>query len=91
MRFVQNIDGHLIVSHLIKSLPASQSESIQIQKCYPGFLALNKYWVQSFSNAKKQNPGLNALTNVHIYYEDWAKTLMESKNHWSSRDYGNLS
>ena len=62
-------------------MPASQSESIQIQKCYPGFLAWNKHWIQSFSNAKEQNPGLNALTNVHIYYEEWAKTLMESKNH----------
>ena len=78
---MQNNSDHLTVSHLITSLPASQSESIQIQKCYPGFLDCNNYLVQSFSNAKKQNPGLNALTNVHIYYEDWAKTLMESKNH----------
>ena len=50
-----------------------------------------KLWLCAFSNAKKQNHGLNSLTNVHIYYEDWAKTLMESKNNWSSRDYGNFS
>ena len=24
---------------------------------------------------------MNALTNVHIYHEEWAKFLMESKNH----------
>ena len=32
-----------------------------------------KLWLCAFSNAKKQNHGLNSLTNVHIYYEDCQK------------------
>ena len=66
------------VSHLITSLPVSQSESMQIQNA---ILVFQNGFRVSLCNAKKENLGLNALINVHIYYEDWAKILMESKNH----------
>ena len=57
-----------LLQSVITSLPANQSESIMIEECYPGFLDWNKYWSESFSNAKALKPELSATQYVHVYY-----------------------
>ena len=57
------------------ALPPSQSELFEIQECYPGFMEWNEFRKKSYSEEKKADQlSLGALTNVHIYYEQWVKT-----------------
>ena len=50
----------------------------QLPKCYPGFLAWNKYWKECYSVDLKNNIDLDSLANVDIYYEKWVKECAES-------------
>ena len=46
------------------------------QYCYPGFLAWNNFWKKSFTR-EDVGTGLNSITHVHRYYEEWAKSNTE--------------
>ena len=64
-----------LLKRVISALPPSQSELFDVQDCYPGFMEWNEFWKKSYSGEKKADQlSLGALTNVHIYYEQWVKT-----------------
>ena len=64
-----------LLKKVISALPPSQSELFDVQDCYPGFMEWNKFWKKSYSEEKRADQlSLGALTNVHIYYEQWVKT-----------------
>ena len=44
--------------------------------CYPSFLAWNNFWKNSFTR-EDVGTGLNSITHVHRYYEEWAKSNTE--------------
>ena len=50
-------------------LPPRQSEFFDSQLCYPGFLAWNSFWKNSYSR-EIATSNLDALSNIHIYYEN---------------------
>ena len=51
------------------------------QKCYPGFLAWNKYWKECYAVDLKDKTDLDSLSNVDVYYEKWVKECAESAKH----------
>ena len=70
-----------LLQNVINALPSNQSGQFQVQQCYSGFLAWNKYWKECFSLDKKAKPDMSELSNVHIYYENWIKSLTGSQDH----------
>ena len=72
-----------LMQTVITSLPSNQSESIIAQECFAGFSDWNRFWSESFNHAKIKRPDLNALQDVHVYYENWVKTSKksDSNNH----------
>ena len=82
---IQNIESPASIELIIElmqtvitSLPSNQSESIIAQECFAGFSDWNRFWSESFNDAKIKRPDLNALQDVHIYYENWVKTSKKS-------------
>ena len=64
---------------VISNLPTNQSDTFDIQSCYPGFLAWNEFWKQSYSRENVDGK-LEALANVHKYYENWIKKSQPEEN-----------
>ena len=70
-----------MIEHLediISSLPFQQSELFEAQSCYPGFLSWNNFWKKCFMRENVAN--LDALANVHIYYQNWVKESNSEEN-----------
>ena len=70
-----------LLESVISCLPQNQKTLYNAQKCYPGFLAWNKYWKECYSVDLKNNIDLESLANVDIYYEKWVKECAESAKH----------
>ena len=68
-----------LLQSVISNLPTNQSDSFDIQSCYPGFLAWNEFWKQSYSRENVDGK-LEALANVHKYYENWIKKSQPEEN-----------
>ena len=69
------------IESLISCLPQNQKTLYNAKKCYPGFLAWNKYWKECYSVDLKNKTDLDSLANVDIYYEKWVKECAESSKH----------
>ena len=69
------------IESVISCLPRNQKTLYNAQKCYPGFLAWNKYWKECYSVDLKNKIDLDSLANVDIYYEKWVKECAESSKH----------
>ena len=75
-----------LLEEVISYLPPRQSEFFDSQLCYPGFLAWNSFWKNSYSR-EIATSNLDALSNVHIYYENWirevgSKDFLEFQKLW---------
>ena len=66
---------------VISCLPLNQKKLYNAQKCYPGFLAWNKYWKECYAVDLKDKNDLDSLSNVDVYYETWVKECAESAKH----------
>ena len=62
-----------LLESVISCLPQNQKTLYNAKKCYPGFLAWNKYWKECYSVDLKNKTDLDSLANVDIYYEKWVK------------------
>ena len=65
-----------LLQDVISKLPSNQSDLFDVQLSIIGFLSWNNFWNESFT---RENTGsdLDPLTNVHKYYEEWAKQSKE--------------
>ena len=80
---IHKVEGDFMVDCLrdvIKYLPPRKSELHQAESCYPGFIAWNKFWQDSY-NREDVNGDLDPLSNVHIYYENWVHSLPKSEEY----------
>ena len=64
-----------LLKNVISALPTNQSELFDVQECYPGFVAWNDFWKESYAKESKDKIDLNPLANVHVYYENWVKKI----------------
>ena len=58
-----------LLHELVNSLPPRQSETIDANSCYEGFLSWNTYWQKISSKNDHEAP----IKNVHRIYELWVK------------------
>ena len=58
---------------VISCLPLNQKKLYNAQKCYPGFLAWNKYWKECYAVDLKDKNDLDSLSNVDVYYEKYLR------------------
>ena len=63
-----------LLETVILSLPGNQAESFVAKDCHPRFLSWNEYRKSSHSKDPEKLP---PLTKVHLYYENWSKSLSD--------------
>ena len=71
----------ILTKKCVKAQTLNQKKLYNAQKCYPGFLAWNKYWKDCYAVDLKDKNDIDSLSNVDVYYEKWVKECAESAEH----------